>query len=33
MLENNSTSSASNCKDCAKNRTLIKKYEKLTHLY
>lgn len=33
MLENNLSESSECCKNCAKNLLLIKKYEKLTHLY
>ena len=33
MLENNSSDSSDCCKNCVKNMNLIKKYEKLTHLY
>lgn len=33
MLENNLSESSECCKNCAKNLSLIKKYEKLTHLY
>lgn len=32
-MENNSSESSECCKNCQKNMNLIKKYEKLTHLY
>lgn len=33
MLDNSPTPHPQSCKECIKNQNLIKKYEKLTHLY